>query len=316
MKNSKLTMFCAYAMCFIMVLVINNEFEVVIHNMEYIIVLLMLGYGFVALMKLSNEKKILGNWIVFCIVIGMVGVADILYLCYLKFDKELFVRSCLIVLVGLLISIIYYSYKMIKVGMKMTEGNYFNKYREEQKKRQNQSLANMGIIACATAGIAKILKPTDGLMNFLELSLLVFLIGILPYVVYRRYIEYYVNKYYGEAESKPDKKIRKGRLTGEAILQLQSNPMHELKEEEVKKYVDLYGIGLQLDLGKLYQGGIVYWGKDQINFIIYCSNNEIKRENISNYRKVKGAQINNINIGVKQEDGLICICPIENKEYI
>lgn len=63
MKNSKLTMFCAYAMCFIMVLVINNQFEVVINNMKYIIVLLMLGYGFVALMKLSNDKRILGNWI-------------------------------------------------------------------------------------------------------------------------------------------------------------------------------------------------------------------------------------------------------------
>lgn len=315
MKNSKLTMFCAYAMCFTMVLVINNQFEVAIDNMKYIILLLILGYGFVALLKLSNDKKILGNWIVFCIVIGMLGVADILYLCYLKLDKELFIWSCLVALVGLLISSIYHSCKIIKVGVKITERDYFNEYREQQKKRQNQSLANMGIIACVTAGIAKILKPTDSLMNFLELSLLILLIWGLPYVVYRRYIEYYVYKYYGETEeeSKAEPKIGKGKLTGEVILQLQSNPMHELKEEEVKKYVDLYGIGLQLNLEKLYQGGVVYWGKDQINFIIYYSNNEFKRENISNYRKVRGAQINSINVGLKQEDGLICICPIENK---
>ncbi len=73
MKKGKLAMFCGYALCFVLFFVLINETALVVNNVKYIIMLIILGYSIVALLKLPEEKKKIGYWLVFCIVMGSVG---------------------------------------------------------------------------------------------------------------------------------------------------------------------------------------------------------------------------------------------------
>lgn len=194
MKKGKLAMFCGYALCFVLFFVLINETALVVNNVKYIIMLIILGYGIVALLKLPEEKKKLGYWLVFCIVMGSVGYIDIIYLCYLKFDKWLFWIICIIVSGGMLISIFWLVYKIKKINTIKIDRNYIEKYKESQRQKQKKIEVSVGTAAFVGAGIVKLVTFTESMMYFLGLLLVVFLIWAIPYIMYSHILEYYINK--------------------------------------------------------------------------------------------------------------------------